>query len=53
MPIVFICFSAGQNFRKGGQIINAKITEIGTDEIKYKIFEEPDGPAYVIEKDKI
>lgn len=40
-------------FMKKGEVIKAKITEIGVAEIKYKLFDEPDGPVYVIEKDRL
>lgn len=40
-------------YRKNGQIIKAKILEIGVDEVKYKPFENPDGPLYVLPQDKI
>ncbi|MGL6267926.1 MAG: hypothetical protein ACRC2O_08365 [Chitinophagaceae bacterium] len=40
-------------YKRGGDIVLAKIQEIGVDEIKYKRFDEPDGPVYGIEKDRI
>lgn len=40
-------------YRKNGQIIKAKVIEIGTGEIKYKIFNDENGPVYVLEKDRI
>lgn len=40
-------------YRKGGEVIQANITEVGTDNIKYKIFNEPNGPIYTIEKARI
>lgn len=36
--------------KKRGDVITAKITEVGVDEIKYRLEAEPDGPVYVIEK---
>ncbi len=33
-----------------GPVINAKVIEIGTDEIKYKLTDNPDGPVYVVDK---
>jgi hypothetical protein len=33
-----------------GAVINAKVMEVGTDEIKYKLFDSPDGPVYVVDK---
>ncbi len=35
------------------KIIKAKITEVGLDEIKYKEFENQDGPIFSVEKDEI
>jgi hypothetical protein len=40
-------------YRKNGQVVKAKIVEIGTAEIKYKIFGDDDGPVYVLERDRI
>jgi hypothetical protein len=40
-------------YQAGGKIILAKIQEIGVDEVKYKLFEDPDGPTYGIEKDRV
>ena len=31
----------------------ARIQEIGVDEVKYKFFEDPEGPTYGIEKDRV
>ena len=46
-------FSQDKIYRKGGHTIKAKVTEIGIDEVKYKLFDEQDGPVYSIEKDRI
>src|SRR5258705_9359652 len=48
-------FSSAQDkiYRKNGKIVEAKIIEIGTDEIKYKELNNPDGPVYVLETDRI
>ena len=40
-------------YRKNGKIVEAKILEIGSDEIKYKESHNPDGPIYVLETDRI
>ena len=40
-------------FRKNGQTIKAKIIEIGTSDLKYKMFGQPESPVYVLEKDRI
>lgn len=36
--------------RKNGKKVEAKISEIGVNEIKYKDYNNPDGPTYTIEK---
>lgn len=46
-------FSQDKIYRKGGEVLKVKILEIGIDEIKYKLYDEPDGPTYTIEKDRI
>jgi hypothetical protein len=46
-------FSQDKIYRNNGKIVEAKIIEIGSDEIKYKEFNNPDGPIYVLETDKI
>lgn len=40
-------------YKKGGEIIEARISEVGTNEIKYKVFHDETGPVYTIEKDRI
>ena len=37
-------------YKLRGAVIKAKVIEIGTDEIKYKLLEDPDGPVYVVDK---
>jgi hypothetical protein len=39
--------------RHNGKIIEAKILEIGSSEIKYREYSNPDGPIYVLETDRI
>lgn len=59
--IVFIALLALGNslhaqdkiFRKNGQIVKSKIIEIGTGDVKYKVFGDENGPVYVLEKDRI
>lgn len=46
-------YSQDKIFRKNGKIVEARIVEIGSDEIKYKEFNNPDGPVYVLETDRI
>ncbi|MEO6455185.1 MAG: hypothetical protein ABIN97_13990 [Ginsengibacter sp.] len=40
-------------YKLKGTVINAKVIEIGTEEIKYKLFESPDGPIYVVDKSSL
>lgn len=37
-------------YKLKGTVVNAKVIEIGTDEIKYTLFDHPEGPVYVVEK---
>jgi hypothetical protein len=39
--------------RTDGSEIRAKVTEVGAADIKYKIFDEQDGPVYVVQKSKL
>ncbi|MGB3947121.1 MAG: hypothetical protein WBM13_03995 [Bacteroidia bacterium] len=39
--------------KKDNEAIKAKILEIGTNEIKYKLYEAPDGPTIVIDKKEV
>ena len=43
-------FAQDKIYKLRGPVINAKVLEIGTDEIKYKLTESPDGPVYVVDK---
>ncbi|MGC4099887.1 hypothetical protein [Ferruginibacter sp.] len=40
-------------YRKNGKVIEAKVLEIGPAEIKYREFNDPDGPVYILETDRI
>jgi hypothetical protein len=40
-------------YRKNGSVVEAKVVEIGSSEIKYKEFKNPDGPIYVLESDRV
>ncbi len=40
-------------YRKNGKIVAAKVLEIGSAEIKYREFNDPDGPIYVLESDRV
>jgi hypothetical protein len=46
-------FSQDKIYRNNGKVVLAKIIEIGSSEVKYKEFENPDGPVYVLETDRI
>ncbi|MDQ3047542.1 MAG: hypothetical protein M3R27_08355 [Bacteroidota bacterium] len=43
-------FSQDYIIKKNGDEIKAKVVEVGTIEIKYKKFEKPTGPNYVVER---
>lgn len=46
-------FAQDKIFKKHGPVINAKVIEIGPDEIKYKLTDSPDGPVYVVDKSTV
>ena len=46
-------FAQDKIYKLKGTVINAKVIEIGTDEIKYKLFDSPDGPIYVVDKSSL
>lgn len=55
---LFICASQllkaqDKIYRKNGKIVEAKVLEIGSAEIKYKEYNNPDGPIYILETDRI
>lgn len=39
--------------KKNGDDIKSKIIEVGTNEIKYKLYDEPDGATYILRKNDI
>lgn len=58
LGIIFISFTnniMAQDLiiKKDNEAIKAKILEIGTTEIKYKLYEAPDGPTIVIDKKEV
>jgi len=58
ISVVLFCFSLiGRSqdkiYRQNGKIIEAKIVEIGSSEIKYREFNNQSGPIYVLETDRI
>ncbi len=54
---VFCLAMAGKSqdriYRQNGKVIEAKVLEVGSSEVKYKEFNNPDGPVYVLETDRI
>ena len=50
---VTFLFAQDKIYRQNGKIVEAKIIEISASEIKYKEFNNPDGPIYVLETDRI
>ena len=53
--ILFTTTSYSQDliFKRNGSQVKAKIIEIGTSEIKYKVPGNPDGPVYAIDKNSV
>lgn len=47
------CFAQDIIVKKDGSIIQAKVSEIGTSEVKYKKWSNQDGPSYAIVKSDI
>lgn len=43
-------FAQDKIYKLKGPVVKAKVIEIGTDEIKYRLFDSPDGPIYVVDK---
>jgi hypothetical protein len=48
-----ICFSQDVITKKSGEEIQAKVLEVGQTDIKYKYFNNPDGPAFTIPKSDV
>ena len=48
-----ICFSQDKIYRQNGKVVEAKIVEIGASEVKYREYNNPNGPIYVLESDRI
>jgi hypothetical protein len=40
-------------YRNNGKVVLVKIVEVGASEIKYKEYQNPDGPVYVLETDRV
>lgn len=47
------CYAQDMIVKKDGSIIQAKVSEIGTSEVKYKKWSNQDGPSYAIVKSDI
>ena len=59
IPFFLITFFTSQLFAQDkiyklkGPVINAKVIEVGIDEIKYRLYDNPDGPIYVVDKSSL
>lgn len=51
--ITSVCFAQDIIVQKDGSIIQAKVLEVGTTEVKYKKWSNQDGPSYAIAKSNI
>ena len=51
--IFSLCYGQDKIYRNNGKIVEAKVLEIASDEIRYKEVSNPDGPIYILETDKI
>jgi len=54
--IFFSCLAAYSQdtiIKKNGDVIKAKVTEVGIDEVKFKTFGDPDGPVITLKKSEI
>lgn len=49
------CFGRAQDtlYKRNGEVIPSKVTEISSTEIKYKRFSMPDGPVFIVAKDEV
>lgn len=46
-------FAQDQIIKRNGQVVKAKVIEVGTSEIKYKLPDNIDGPLYAIDKNTV
>jgi hypothetical protein len=55
IALIFVSslFAQDKIYKKHGTIVNAKVIEIGVDDIKYKLTDSPDGPVYVVDKSSL
>lgn len=53
---IISCLAANSQdriYHLNGKIIEAKVIEIGSSEVKYREYKKPEGPIYVLETDRI
>lgn len=50
---ITLCFSQDLITKKSGEDIQAKIIEIGSTELKYKKFDNPEGPTFTLLKSSV
>lgn len=46
-------FAQDKIVKKGGEILEVTILEISPNEIKYRLFSDPQGPIFIMDKDRI
>src|SRR6476661_8935292 len=46
-------FAQDKLYKKKGEPIKVKILEVGLDEVKYRLYDDPNGPIYVVDKEQI
>jgi hypothetical protein len=51
--ITFSNFAQDKIVKKGGETLEVKILEISPNEIKYQLFADPQGPIFIMDKDRI
>ncbi len=53
--LIFFTVANAQDkiYRKNGKVVQAKIIEVGSTEIKYRVYGDETGPIYILETDKI
>ncbi len=49
----FSALAQDKIYKKGGDVVDAKVTEVGTNEVKYIIYADQNGPIYSLDKGKI
>ncbi len=51
--LTFNSLAQDKIYKKNGEVIEATVLEIGVSKIKYKLFNDLNGPTYVLDKDKL